>query len=65
VSDSNVINRQSFHDGRVVLYQLDNRPKKLWLCRIKVPGGKGYVYRGTGTADLYQAGNSPTSCSMS
>ena len=52
---SKVINQQSFHDGRVVLYQLENRPKKLWLCRIKVPGGTGYIYRGTGTSDLYEA----------
>jgi integrase len=50
-----VINQQSFHDGKVVLYQLENRPKKLWLCRIKVPNGTGYLYRGTGTSDFYEA----------
>lgn len=50
-----VINQQSFADGRIVLYQLENRPKQLWLCRIKVPGGKGYVYRGTGFSDFYEA----------
>jgi integrase len=52
---SKVINQQSFSDGRIVLYQLENRPKRLWLCRIKVPGGKGYVYRGTGSSDFYEA----------
>jgi integrase len=52
---SKVINQQSFHDGKLVLYQLENRPKQLWLCRIKVPNGTGYIYRGTGTSDLYQA----------
>ena len=52
---SKVINQQSFHDGKVVLYQLDNRPKRLWLCRLKVPSGVGYVYRGMGTSDLYEA----------
>lgn len=52
---SKVINQQSFHDGKVVLYQLENRPKKLWLCRLKVPNGTGYIYRGTGTSDFYQA----------
>ena len=52
---SKVINQQSFHDGRVVLYQLENRPKGLWLCRIKVPNGTGYLYRGTGTSDPYEA----------
>ena len=55
MSASKVINQQSFQDGRIVLYQLENRPKQLWLCRIKVPKGKGYVYRGTGTSDLYEA----------
>jgi integrase len=52
---SKVINQQSFHDGKVVLYQLENRPKRLWLCRMKVPNGVGYLYRGTGTSDLYEA----------
>jgi len=52
---SKVINQHTFKDGRIVLYQLENRPKKLWLCRIKVPKGTGYVYRGTGTTDLYDA----------
>ena len=55
MASSKVINQQSFHDGRVVLYQLENRPKRLWLCRIKVPNGTGYLYRGTGTSDAYQA----------
>jgi integrase len=52
---SRVVNQQSFHDGKLVLYQLENRPKHLWLCRIKVPNGTGYIYRGTGTSDLYGA----------
>ena len=52
---SRVINQQSFHDGKLVLYQLENRPKQLWLCRIKVPNGTGYIYRGTGTSDFYEA----------
>src|SRR6185312_1627797 len=50
-----VINSQSFHDGKVVIYQLKNRPKQKWLCRLKVPNGVGYLYRGTGTSDLYEA----------
>ena len=52
---SRVINQQSFHDGKLVLYPLENRPKHLWLCRIKVPNGTGYIYRGTGTSDFYEA----------
>jgi len=50
-----VINRQIFQDGKIVLYQLSDRPRKRWLCRIKVPGGRGYAYRGTGTSDFYEA----------
>ena len=50
-----VINSQSFQDGKIVLYQLANRPKQLWLCRLKVPNGTGYLYRGTGTSDFYEA----------
>ena len=50
-----VINSQSFHDGKVVLYQLANRPRQKWLCRLKVPNGVGYLYRGTGTSDFYEA----------
>lgn len=50
-----VINSQSFQDGKIVLYQLENRPKQLWLCRLKVPNGTGYLYRGTGTSDFYEA----------
>ena len=50
-----VINSQSFQDGKIVLYQLENRPKQLWLCRLKVPNGAGYLYRGTGTSDFYEA----------
>lgn len=50
-----VINSQSFHDGKVVLYQLENRPQQKWLLRLKVPNGAGYLYRGTGTSDVYEA----------
>jgi len=55
MSDEKVINSQSFHDGKVVLYQLENRPRKKWLCRLKIPNGTGYLYRRTGTSDLYEA----------
>ncbi len=55
MDNGKVINSQPFHDGKVVLYQLANRPQKKWLCRLKVPNGNGYLYRGTGTADFYEA----------
>ena len=55
MTKNKVVNQQKFQDGKIVLYQLEGRPQKLWLCRIKIPKGKGYVYRGTGVADLYKA----------
>lgn len=55
MSTSKVINSQPFHDGKVILYQLENRPHQKWLCRLKVPNGAGYLYRGTGTSDFYEA----------
>jgi integrase len=55
MTTAKMINPQGFRDGKIVLYQLENRPEQLWLCRIKVPKGTGYVYRGTGTSDLYEA----------
>jgi integrase len=55
MTTSKMINQTILKDGKIVLYQLENRPKQLWLCRIKVPKGVGYVYRGTGTSDLYEA----------
>ena len=55
MTTAKMINQQTLKDGKIVLYQLADRPKKLWLLRIKVPKGIGYVYRGTGTSDLYEA----------
>ncbi|MEY4859752.1 MAG: hypothetical protein RLZZ235_1919, partial [Pseudomonadota bacterium] len=55
MANGKTINRQSFRDGKIVIYQLEDRPKQLWICRIKLPNEPGYVYRGTGTSDLYEA----------
>jgi hypothetical protein len=43
---SKVINQQSFHDGKVVLYQLENRPKKLWLCQGSLVLNKSNAFLG-------------------
>jgi len=32
MATSKVINQQILKDGKIVLYQLADRPKKLWLC---------------------------------
>jgi hypothetical protein len=57
MTTAKMINQQTLKDGKIVLYQLADRPKKLWLCRIKVPKGTGYVYRGTGTSSVVAARN--------
>ena len=41
--------------ARLFSISLENRPQQKWLCRIKVPNGAGYIYRGTGTSDFYEA----------
>ncbi len=33
-----VINQHAFYDGRIVLYKVENLPKRLWIARIRVPG---------------------------
>jgi hypothetical protein len=38
---SKVLNQQSFHDGKVVLYRLSDRLQNKWLCRLKVPDANG------------------------
>ncbi|MFM9153048.1 MAG: hypothetical protein ACKOPC_05515, partial [Methylocystis sp.] len=53
---SKVINQQVFKDGKIVLYQLADRPKKPGLCRIKVPKNQGYVYIKTETTCGFEAG---------
>lgn len=55
MAKTQMINSQSFRDGKILLYQLANRPQQKWLCRLKVPNGAGYIYRGTGTSDPYEA----------
>jgi len=56
MSNTKVINQQVFKDGKIVLYQLADRPKKLWLCHIKVPKNKGYVNIKAETTYGFEAG---------
>ncbi len=55
MSKSYELNSQTFHDGRVVLYQRPHLKKPLWQARIKIPGSAGYVIKTTGTTDLFEA----------
>lgn len=46
---------KTFRDGVIYLYQRSDFKKPTWMCRVKVPGGKGYVNRSTGTGDEHKA----------
>ena len=50
-----VLESKTFRDGAIYLYKRADYRKPTWLCRIKVPNGKGYVNRSTGTGDEHQA----------
>lgn len=38
-----IVESKTFRDGLIYLYKRGNYKKPTWLCRIKVPGGQGYV----------------------
>ncbi len=50
-----VLESKTFRDGLIYLYKRADYKKPTWLCRVKVPGGKGYVTRSTGTGDEHKA----------
>lgn len=50
-----VVESKSFRDGMIYLYKRADYKKPTWLCRVKVPNGKGYINRSTGTGDEHQA----------
>ena len=50
-----ILESKSFRDRAIYLYKRADYRKPTWLCRIKVPNGRGYVNRSTGTGDEYQA----------
>ena len=50
-----VIASKTFRDGLIYIYQRADYRKPTWLCRVKVPGGRGFVTRSTGTGDEHQA----------
>ncbi len=50
-----MIDSRTFREGSIYLYKRADYAKPTWLCRVKVPGGKGYANRSTGTGDEHQA----------
>jgi integrase len=50
-----IVESKTFRDGLIYLYKRRDYKKPTWLCRIKIPAGKGYVTRSTGTGDEHRA----------
>ncbi len=50
-----VTDSRTFRDGLIYLYKRADYLKPTWLCRVKVPNGKGYVTRSTRSGDEHQA----------
>ncbi len=50
-----MVDSRTFRDGLIYLYKRADYAKPTWLCRVKVPGAKGYANRSTGTGDEHQA----------
>jgi integrase len=50
-----ILDKRTFRDGLIYLYKRADYRKPTWLCRVKVPNGKGYVVRSTGTGHEHQA----------
>ena len=50
-----VIESKTFRDGLIYLYKRSDYKKPTWLCRIKIPGSKGFINRSTGTGDEHRA----------
>lgn len=51
----NILKSKTFKDGGIYLFVRGDYVKPTWMCRIKAPGMKSYVYRSTGTTDEHQA----------
>lgn len=50
-----IVASRTFREGAIFLYKRGDYKKPTWLCRIKVPGGKGFITRSTGTGDEHKA----------
>jgi len=46
---------KSFKNGAIYLYIREDYKKPTWMCRLKIPGRKGYINRSTRTTDEHEA----------
>ena len=49
------INKRTFRDGQIVLYQRSEHKNPKWQVRVRVPGATGFVRKSTGTKDEHDA----------
>jgi site-specific recombinase XerD len=49
------LNKRSFLDGAIYLYQRGGSKKGKWAIRLKVPNVKGYIFHSSGTSDEHEA----------
>jgi integrase len=49
------LNKRSFLDGAIYLYQRGGSKKGKWTIRLNVPNVKGYIYDTSGTSDEHEA----------
>ncbi|MDQ3471275.1 MAG: phage integrase SAM-like domain-containing protein, partial [Pseudomonadota bacterium] len=54
-SNRKILTSKSFKDGAIYLFVRGDYQKPIWLCRVKVPGAKGYIYRSTRTTNEHEA----------
>jgi len=57
VSDNSnaILKSKSFKDGAIYLFIRGDYLKPTWMCRVRVPGVKGYIYRSTRTTNEHEA----------
>lgn len=53
--EKNVLQSRTFKDGAIYLFLRPDYKKPTWMCRIRVPGVKGYIYRSTRTTSEHEA----------
>ncbi|MEM7779460.1 MAG: tyrosine-type recombinase/integrase [Pseudomonadota bacterium] len=54
-SEKNSLPSRTFKDGAIYLYIREDYKKPTWMCRLKIPGRKGYINRSTRTTDEHEA----------
>ena len=53
--EKNVLPSRTFKDGGIYLFLRGDYKKSIWMCRIRVPGMSGYIYRSTRATDEHSA----------